>query len=91
MTEQHSQHGSGGSTVADLSGHGPAHGDGGHGEHLVLHYEPGLPLPNSKLLIWLFLSTEIMFFAALIGVFIVMIRFRTGPLAAPGPGRWRMK
>ena len=37
-----------------------------------LHYEPGLPLPNSKLIIWLFLSTEIMFFAALIGMFIVM-------------------
>jgi len=70
MTEQHGQHGSGGSAVADL----PGHGDGGHGEHLVLHYEPGLPLPNSKLIIWLFLSTEIMFFAALIGVYIV-IRF----------------
>jgi len=74
MTEQHSQHGSGGTAVADASGHGAAHHDAGHGGHLTLTYEPGLPLPNSKLIIWLFLSTEIMFFAALIGVFIV-IRF----------------
>jgi cytochrome c oxidase subunit III len=74
MTEQHSQHGSGGAAVADASGHDSAHADGGHGGHLTLAYEPGLPLPNSKLIIWLFLSTEIMFFAALIGVFIV-IRF----------------
>lgn len=70
MTEQHSQHGSGGMAVADA----PGHGESDHGGHLTLHYEPGLPLPNSKLIIWLFLSTEIMFFAALIGVFIV-IRF----------------
>jgi cytochrome c oxidase subunit III len=54
------------------AGHAPANADIGHGGHL--HYEPGLPLPNSKLIIWLFLSTEIMFFAALIGVFIV-VRF----------------
>jgi cytochrome c oxidase subunit 3 len=40
----------------------------------MFEYHPGLPLPNSKLFMWLFLSTEIMFFAALIGVFIV-IRF----------------
>ncbi len=39
-----------------------------------LEYQPGLPLTNAKLIIWLFLSTEIMFFAALIGVYIV-IRF----------------
>ena len=76
MTEQHSQHGSSGAAVADLPGHGPSHADSGHGDggHLTLTYEPGLPLSNSKLIIWLFLSTEIMFFAALIGVFIV-IRF----------------
>lgn len=66
------EHTSGGVAVADQPGHGNA--GAGHGGHLQLHYEPGLPLPNSKLIIWLFLSTEIMFFAALIGVFIV-IRF----------------
>src|SRR5258708_2584031 len=32
-----------------------------------LEYQPALPLPNGKLFMWLFLSTEIMFFAALIG------------------------
>ncbi len=53
-------------TAADAH-HGPA-------QHLKLQYQPGLPLPNGKLFMWLFLSTEIMFFAALIGVFIV-IRF----------------
>jgi cytochrome c oxidase subunit III len=46
----------------------------GHTQHLKLQYQPGLPLPNGKLFMWLFLSTEIMFFAALIGVYIV-IRF----------------
>lgn len=45
----------------------------GHG-HIKLEYQPALPLPNGKLMMWLFLSTEIMFFAALIGVYIV-IRF----------------
>ncbi len=53
-------------TVADAH-HGPAH-------HLKLQYQPGLPLNNGKLFMWLFLSTEIMFFAALIGVYIV-VRF----------------
>src|SRR5664279_2661002 len=48
--------------------------DHGHASHLKLQYQPGLPLPNGKLFMWLFLSTEIMFFAALIGVYIV-IRF----------------
>src|SRR5689334_23045511 len=40
--------------------------------HLTLEYQPGLPLSNSKLIIWLFLSTEIMFFAGLIGTYIVL-------------------
>ncbi|HZZ73847.1 MAG TPA: cytochrome c oxidase subunit 3 [Pirellulales bacterium] len=40
--------------------------------HLKLEYQPGLPLSNSKLIIWLFLSTEIMFFAGLIGTYIVL-------------------
>jgi cytochrome c oxidase subunit 3 len=44
---------------------------GGHG-HIALSYHPGLPLPNAKLFIWLFLSTEIMFFAGLIGTYIVL-------------------
>jgi cytochrome c oxidase subunit 3 len=40
------------------------------------HDEPsvhmGLPLPNGKLAMWLFLVTEIMFFTALIGAYIIM-------------------
>ena len=28
-----------------------------------LEYQPALPIPNGKLCLWLFLSTEIMFFA----------------------------
>ena len=42
--------------------------------HVHLQYQPGLPLPNGKVCMWLFLSTEIMFFAALIGTYIV-VRF----------------
>lgn len=37
-----------------------------------LKYQPALPISNGKLAIWLFLSTEIMFFAALIGSYIVL-------------------
>lgn len=32
----------------------------------------GLPIPNSKLCVWLFLGTEIMFFTAFIGTYIVL-------------------
>src|SRR5450755_4810836 len=53
----------------DPVGHG--HGDQGHG-HITLEYQPGLPLSNGKLIVWLFLSTEIMFFAGLIGTYIVL-------------------
>jgi cytochrome c oxidase subunit 3 len=57
------------------------HGQGGHG-HLKLQYHPGLPLTNPKLIVWLFLSTEIMFFAALFGTYIVL---RFGALTWPTP------
>jgi cytochrome c oxidase subunit 3 len=43
-----------------------------HHAPIQLEYEPGLPLTNGKLIIWLFLSTEIMFFAGLIGTYIVL-------------------
>jgi len=58
---------------SDAHGHGDhgSGGDGGHG-HLKLQYHPGLPLTNGKLIVWLFLSTEIMFFAGLIGTYIVL-------------------
>jgi len=53
------------------AGHGPPH-SGAHVQHLTLQYHPGLPISNGKLIIWLFLSTEIMFFAGLIGTYIVL-------------------
>ena len=42
----------------------------------------GLPLPNGKVAIWLFLVTEIMFFTALIGTYIIL---RNGQ---PKAGEW---
>ena len=43
-------------------------------------YQPALPIPNGKAFMWLFLSTEIMFFAGLIGTYIVL---RFGAIAWP--------
>lgn len=73
--------------------HAPTHestlGPGGHGsDHghaagpVSLEYHPGLPIPNGKLIVWLFLSTEIMFFSGLIGTYIVL---RFGAPAWPKP------
>ena len=45
----------------------------------------GLKLPNSKLCIWLFLGTEIMFFTALIGTYIVV---RLSAVDTEGNGVW---
>jgi cytochrome c oxidase subunit 3 len=47
-----------------------------------LAYQPALPIPNGKTCLWLFLSTEIMFFAGLIGTYIVL---RFGAIAWPAP------
>ncbi|MBU6310285.1 MAG: hypothetical protein KJS77_11115, partial [Planctomycetes bacterium] len=47
------------------AGHAGHAGDDGHHGHITLQYQPGLPLSRGKLIMWLFLSTEIMFFAAL--------------------------
>ncbi len=43
-----------------------------HHGHLQLAYQPSLPMSNGKTFMWLFLSTEIMFFAGLIGTYIVL-------------------
>jgi cytochrome c oxidase subunit 3 len=64
----------------DHADHHDDHG-GGHG-HLTLQYQPGLPLSKGKLIMWLFLSTEIMFFAALLGSYIVL---RFGAAIWPRP------
>src|SRR5438477_2737885 len=45
----------------------------------------GLPLPNGKLARWLFLVTEIMFFTALIGTYVIL-RNGTPTKAEPWPG-----
>jgi cytochrome c oxidase subunit 3 len=62
-------------------GHAGGHDDGHHG-HVHLQYQPGLPLTRGKLIMWLFLSTEIMFFAALLGSYIVL---RFGAAIWPRP------
>ena len=46
-----------------------------------LQYQPGLPIPLGKTIVWLFLSTEIMFFAGLIGTYTVL-RFGAHDVAA---------
>lgn len=40
-----------------------------------------LPIPNGRLAVWLFLSTEVMFFSALLGTYLI---FRI----SAGPGNW---
>ena len=42
-----------------------------HAEHEEPQVHMGLPLPNGKLAMWLFLVTEIMFFTALIGTYLI--------------------
>ena len=59
---------------SDTASHGP----------IELKYQPGLPISNGKLCIWLFLSTEIMFFSALIGAYIVL-RFGAPAGSWPNP------
>ena len=58
-----------------------AHHDDHHG-HIQLEYQPALPINNGKVILWLFLSTEIMFFAGLIGTYIVL---RFGAPTWPAP------
>ncbi len=41
-------------------------------DHIAPPLKMGLPIPNSKLGMWLFLGTEIMFFTAFIGTYIVL-------------------
>lgn len=58
-----------------------AHDEHAH-QHLKLEYQPGLPISNGKAIVWLFLSTEIMFFAGLIGTYVVL---RFGAPVWPAP------
>jgi cytochrome c oxidase subunit 3 len=49
-------------------------------EQSMFDYQPALPITRGKTFMWLFLSTEIMFFSALIGTYIVL---RFGAIAWP--------
>ncbi len=57
------------SNDAQSAREGAVHGVHGH---FQLKYQPAVPVPKGKLAVWLFLSTEIMFFTALIGTYIVL-------------------
>ena len=63
--------------------HHDDHHDDHHG-HIQLEYQPALPINNGKVILWLFLSTEIMFFAGLIGTYIVL-RFGVPTGSWPAP------
>jgi cytochrome c oxidase subunit III len=54
--------------------------DDHHGHGPKFDYQPALPISNGKTFMWLFLSTEIMFFAGLIGTYIVL---RFGAISWP--------
>jgi cytochrome c oxidase subunit III len=54
--------------------------DDHHGHGPKFDYQPALPISLGKTFMWLFLSTEIMFFAGLIGTYIVL---RFGAIAWP--------
>jgi cytochrome c oxidase subunit 3 len=58
--------------------------ESGHGGHIQLEYQPALPINNGKVILWLFLSTEIMFFSGLIGTYIVL-RFGAPSGTWPAP------
>ena len=58
-------------------GHSPGHGHGG-GE---IDIPMGIPMPNGKLAMWLFLVTEIMFFTAMLGTYMIL---RNGQPSPPG-------
>ncbi len=45
--------------------------------------EPGMRVYNQKLGMWVFLASEVMFFAGLIGAYVIL-RFGAGPWALPG-------
>ncbi|MGN6136270.1 MAG: cytochrome c oxidase subunit 3 [Aureliella sp.] len=65
------------------AGHGHALRPHSHGESGLI-YQPALPMSRGKTLLWLFLSTEIMFFSALIGTYVV-VRFGAPSGSWPRP------
>lgn len=71
--DAHDDHADHGQDDHDQDDHGQDdHGHDDHHGHIQLQYEDALPIRNGKVCLWLFLSTEIMFFAGLIGTYIVL-------------------
>ncbi len=58
--------------MSEHEDHHDEHVHDDHHGHIQLEYEDALPINNGKVCLWLFLSTEIMFFAGLIGTYIVL-------------------
>lgn len=58
-----------------------------HHDELAAHdkHHMGMPLPNGKLAMWLFLVTEIMFFTALIGTYLLLRNGQPRPHYDPWP------
>ncbi len=72
-------------TITESSVHSSTEASHGHGHgHVPLVYQPALPMSRGKTMLWLFLSTEIMFFSALIGTYIV-VRFGVPTGSWPKP------
>ena len=71
MAEEKHEHEDHEADAHDDHGHDD-HGHDDHHGHIQLQYEDALPIRNGKVCLWLFLSTEIMFFAGLIGTYIVL-------------------
>jgi heme/copper-type cytochrome/quinol oxidase subunit 3 len=68
-------------------GHGshpgaPPHEEHAHAHHPIYDYDSGPPVERGKFAVWLFLATEVMFFSALIGTYIIL---RSGSPAWPNP------
>ena len=59
-----------------------------HQQSPMFDYQPALPISNGKTFMWLFLSTEIMFFAALIGTYIVLRFGAISNASGLTPPRW---
>lgn len=82
--KSHTNHDSGSTSMQ--TEHSAQHDEShaGHGHGVALTYQASLPIGRGKLALWLFLSTEIMFFAALIGSYIVL-RFGVPEGTWPAP------
>ena len=74
---------------SEVTGTTAGGGDEGSHGHIKLKYQPAVPVPKGKLAVWLFLSTEIMFFTALIGTYIVL-RFGAPEGSWPTPADVRV-